>query len=37
MEFHTTQPLTGVDIGGIITDYVIDVARGKITPEGSRI
>jgi [lysine-biosynthesis-protein LysW]--L-2-aminoadipate ligase len=37
MEFHTTQPLTGVDIGGIITDYVIDVARGKITPEGNRI
>jgi [lysine-biosynthesis-protein LysW]--L-2-aminoadipate ligase len=37
MEFHTTQPLTGVDIGGIITDYVIDVAQGKITPEGSRI
>jgi [lysine-biosynthesis-protein LysW]--L-2-aminoadipate ligase len=37
MEFHTTQPLTGVDIGGIITDYVIDVARGKITPEGSCI
>ena len=36
MEFHTTQPLTGVDIGGIITDYVIDVARGKITPEGNR-
>jgi [lysine-biosynthesis-protein LysW]---L-2-aminoadipate ligase len=37
MEFHTTQPLTGVDIGGIITDYVIDVAQGKITPEGSHI
>jgi [lysine-biosynthesis-protein LysW]--L-2-aminoadipate ligase len=37
MEFHTTQPLTGVDIGGIITDYVIDVARGKITAEGNRI
>ncbi len=36
MEFHTTQPLTGVDIGGIIIDYVIDVAQGKITPEGSR-
>jgi [lysine-biosynthesis-protein LysW]--L-2-aminoadipate ligase len=37
MEFHTTQPLTGVDVGEIIADYVIDVARGKITPEGSRI
>jgi [lysine-biosynthesis-protein LysW]--L-2-aminoadipate ligase len=37
MEFHTTQPLTGVDVGGIITDYVIDVARDKVTLEGSRI
>ena len=36
MEFHTTQPLTGVDVGEIITDYVIDVARDKITLEGSR-
>lgn len=37
MEFHTTQPLTGVDVGEIITDYVIDVARDKITLEGIRI
>ena len=36
LEFHTTQPLTGVDVGEIITDYVIDVARDKITLEGSR-
>jgi [lysine-biosynthesis-protein LysW]--L-2-aminoadipate ligase len=29
MEFHTTQPLTGVDIGGLIVDYVVKVAQGK--------
>ena len=29
MEFHTTQPLTGVDIGGLIVDYVMKVAQGK--------
>jgi [lysine-biosynthesis-protein LysW]--L-2-aminoadipate ligase len=29
MEFHTTQPLTGVDIGGLIVDYVMRVAQGK--------
>jgi [lysine-biosynthesis-protein LysW]--L-2-aminoadipate ligase len=37
MEFHTTQPLTGVDVGEVITDYVIDVARNKISLEGIRI
>jgi [lysine-biosynthesis-protein LysW]--L-2-aminoadipate ligase len=29
MEFHTTQPITGIDIGEIVVDYVSDVARGK--------
>jgi len=29
MEFHTTQPITGIDIGEIVVDYVTDVARGK--------
>ena len=29
MEFHTTQPLTGVDIGGTIVDYVLKTAQGK--------
>ncbi len=27
MEFHTTQPMTGVDIAGIIVDYVLAVAN----------
>jgi glutathione synthase/RimK-type ligase-like ATP-grasp enzyme len=26
---HTTQPLTGVDIGGIIVDYVVKAASGR--------
>ena len=29
MEFHTTVPLTGVDIPGLIVDYTIEVARKK--------
>jgi [lysine-biosynthesis-protein LysW]---L-2-aminoadipate ligase len=29
MEFHTTQPISGVDLGGLITEYVVAVARGK--------
>ncbi len=28
MEFHSTQPLSGVDISGFIVDYVLKVARG---------
>ncbi len=28
MEFHTTVPLTGVDIPGLIVDYLLQVARG---------
>jgi [lysine-biosynthesis-protein LysW]---L-2-aminoadipate ligase len=30
MEFHSTMPVTGVDIAGIIVDYTVDVARKKI-------
>jgi len=29
MEFHTTVPTTGVDIPGIVIDYVIDVGKHK--------
>ena len=29
MEFNTAQPTTGVDIGGMMIDYVVDIARGK--------
>ena len=29
MEFHTTLPTTGVDIPGMIVDYLVAVARGK--------
>lgn len=29
MEFHSTVPLTGVDIPSLIVDYVIKVARGE--------
>lgn len=28
MEFHTTQPITGIDIGDMIVEYVVNVARG---------
>lgn len=30
MEFHTTVPLTGVDLPNILVDYLLDVARGEI-------
>jgi [lysine-biosynthesis-protein LysW]---L-2-aminoadipate ligase len=29
MEFHTTQPMTGIDIAGIIVDYLIEVAKRR--------
>jgi [lysine-biosynthesis-protein LysW]--L-2-aminoadipate ligase len=29
MEFHTTQPISGVDIGQLIAEYVVEVARGR--------
>ena len=29
MEFHTTQPISGIDIGGLITEYVLNVARAR--------
>jgi [lysine-biosynthesis-protein LysW]--L-2-aminoadipate ligase len=29
LEFHTAQPTSGVDIAGVIVDYVIEVAKGK--------
>jgi [lysine-biosynthesis-protein LysW]--L-2-aminoadipate ligase len=29
MEFHTTQPISGIDIGDLIVEYVISVAQGK--------
>jgi len=30
MEFHTLAPITGVNVAAIITDYVIQVAKGQI-------
>ena len=30
LEFHTAQPTSGVDIAGVIVDYVIDVASGRV-------
>jgi [lysine-biosynthesis-protein LysW]---L-2-aminoadipate ligase len=30
MEFHTLAPVTGVDIGGLIVDYAITVARRDV-------
>ena len=32
MEFHTTVPLTGVDIPGLIVDYALQVARTAPAP-----
>ena len=29
LEFHTAQPTSGVDIAGVIIDYVIEVAKGN--------
>jgi [lysine-biosynthesis-protein LysW]--L-2-aminoadipate ligase len=34
MEFHTAQPLTGIDVGAVVVDYVIQVARGKVLQSG---
>jgi [lysine-biosynthesis-protein LysW]--L-2-aminoadipate ligase len=31
MEFHTLAPMTGIDVPGIMVDYTIGVATGKIT------
>ena len=31
MEFHTLVPTTGVDVPGIIVDYTLAVAAGKVT------
>lgn len=33
MEFHTLAPMTGVDVPGIMVDYAIAVASGRITPQ----
>lgn len=30
MEFHTTVPLTGIDIPNLLVDFILDVARGEI-------
>jgi len=32
MEFHTLAPTTGVDVGGMIIDYTLKVARGEVNP-----
>lgn len=32
MEFHTAQPVTGVDIAGAMVDYVLKVARREVVP-----
>jgi hypothetical protein len=29
MEFHSTVPLTGVDIPGMIVDYAINIAKKR--------
>jgi [lysine-biosynthesis-protein LysW]--L-2-aminoadipate ligase len=29
MEFHTSQPISGIDIGQLIAEYVLVVARGR--------
>jgi len=33
MEFHSLAPMTGVDVPGIMVDYAIAVASGKIVPQ----
>lgn len=30
MEFHTLAPTTGLDVAGVIVDYALDVALGKV-------
>ncbi len=34
MEFHSTVPLTGVDIPGMMVDYTLEVARNSLGGEG---
>ena len=29
MEFHTAQPVSGIDIAGEIVNYVVEVAKGS--------
>jgi [lysine-biosynthesis-protein LysW]--L-2-aminoadipate ligase len=29
MEFHTTQPISGIDLGQLIVEYALTVARRK--------
>lgn len=33
MEYHTLAPMTGVDAPGIIVDYAIAIAAGRIVPQ----
>ena len=33
MEFHTLAPMTGVDVPGIMVDYAVAVANGKISSQ----
>jgi [lysine-biosynthesis-protein LysW]--L-2-aminoadipate ligase len=35
MEFHTTQPLSGVDIANLIVDYTVKAAQGKTKARGN--
>jgi [lysine-biosynthesis-protein LysW]--L-2-aminoadipate ligase len=30
MEFHTTQPICGIDIADLIVQYVLAVSRGRV-------
>jgi [lysine-biosynthesis-protein LysW]--L-2-aminoadipate ligase len=30
MEFHTTQPVTGIDIADLMVEYVVGVARERV-------
>jgi [lysine-biosynthesis-protein LysW]---L-2-aminoadipate ligase len=30
MEFHTTQPISGIDLGDLIVGYVVKVAEGEV-------
>ena len=34
MEFHTTQPLSGIDIADLIVEYAVNVAQGNANPLG---
>ena len=34
MEFHTTQPLSGIDIANLIVEYTVNVAQGNANPLG---